>query len=288
MEEIKIDIYLAGNTKIHQEKGLVAQGNTNRLLSFWEYRKKTNESFEFWKDQVRSGNGKLFLDCGAYSAMRQGKEVDIDALIEFIKQHEDGLTVYAALDVIDGCPEDTMKNLKYMEEKGVKPMPVWHGGEDWKYLDYYCDRYEYIALGGVAGLIVNKNNIMNLMDHVFKRHPNNKFHAFGITMLSVLKEFPFYSADSTSWLMCGAMGSIMTPYGNIYISGKGTKDPSHYDYKSPAEREVILNYIESKGFTLEQVRDDYNYRLLLNAQFIKDFQDSYEPKSQRVTKRHLF
>jgi hypothetical protein len=279
---------MAGNTKLYQEKNLVAQGCTNRLLSYWEYRKKTNESFDFWKQQVVDGKGRLFLDCGAYSAMKQGKQVDLDAYIEFVKNHKEGLTIFAALDVIGGDPEDTLKNCLYMEEHGVHPVPVYHGGEDWKYLDYYAERYDYIALGGIAGLVVNKNNIKNLMDHIFHKYPNHKFHAFGITILDILREFPFYSADSTSWLMSGAMGSIMTPYGNVYVSSKGTKDPSHYDYKSPAEKKVILDYIESRGMTLEQVQTDYNYRLLLNAQHINDFQNAYVPKKEKMMRNRLF
>lgn len=283
-----MDLYLAGNTRLQREKDLVAQGNTNRLLSYWEYKRKTNDSFEFWKDQVKEGKGKLFLDCGAYSAMKKNQTVDMDAYIEFVKKHADGLTIYAALDVIDGSPEETLANYRIMKEKGITPLPVYHGGEDWKYLDIYAEESDYIAIGGVAGLVVNRDTIRGLMDHVFNRYPNHKFHAFGITILSILAEFPFYSCDSTSWLMCGAMGSVMTPYGNVYVSDQGHKEKDHYIYKSEGEKEVIKDYVEKQGFTIEQIAGDYTYRLLLNAKYMKDFQDSHNVTKPRIKRNFLF
>ena len=73
----------------------------------------------------------LFLDSGAFSAMTQGVKIDIYEYIDFIKEHEDVLEVYANLDVI-GSAEGTWKNQMIMEEAGLKPLPVFHYGEDEK------------------------------------------------------------------------------------------------------------------------------------------------------------
>ena len=51
-------------------------------------------------------------------------------------------------------------------------------------------------------------------------NPNVKTHAFGMTSLPVLERYPFTSADSTSWIMTGANGGIMTPNGTVVISEK--------------------------------------------------------------------
>ena len=45
-------------------------------------------------------NVDVFLDSGAFSAWTRGMEIDIQKYIEFIKQNQDIITVYANLDVI--------------------------------------------------------------------------------------------------------------------------------------------------------------------------------------------
>jgi hypothetical protein len=285
---IKIIVYLAGNTRTEREKKLVAQGCTSRLLSFWEYRKKVHSDFLYWRDLTNEGKSNLFLDSGAYSAMTSGGSIDIDVYCNFIELHKHGLTVYATLDVI-GDADGTLENFKYMVEKrNLNPLPVFHGGEDEKYLDYYCSNYEYVAIGGIAGVVSDRNSIRAFMEWVFNKYPNHKFHAFGITISSIITDYPFYSCDSTSWLMSGANGNIFTPHGNVYISTKSTSDPSHYVHKNEVDREIIKQYVESKGFTIEELCNDYNPRLLLNALFMKEFQDSHIYKPKPIKKRRLF
>ena len=46
-------------------------------------------------------------------------------------------------------------------------------------------------------------------------NPNVCTHAFGMTSLYILERYPFTSADSTSWILNGANGSIMTKYGSV-------------------------------------------------------------------------
>ena len=65
----------------------------------------------------------LFLDSGAFSAMHSGAEINIDAYIDFIKEHGAKFEKVAALDCI-GDWKGTEKNLQYMRGKGVNPIPV--------------------------------------------------------------------------------------------------------------------------------------------------------------------
>ncbi len=46
----------------------------------------------------------VFLDSGAFTAWTKRVEIDIQKYIEFIKQNQDVLTVYANLDVISPRP----------------------------------------------------------------------------------------------------------------------------------------------------------------------------------------
>ena len=58
-------------------------------------------------------------------------------------------TTYVNLDVI-GDAAGTLVNQQRMEDAGLAPVPVFHAGEPWEYLATYCERYPYVALGGMV------------------------------------------------------------------------------------------------------------------------------------------
>ena len=79
----------------------------------------------------------LLLDSGAFSAWRQGVRPDLDDYIAFILSNREYLGSYVNMDVIPGSwgcsPEESAQqswaHLKYMEEHGLHPDPVFHQGE---------------------------------------------------------------------------------------------------------------------------------------------------------------
>ncbi len=211
----------------------------------------------------------LFLDSGAFSAWSQGIEVNIHDYIAFVKEHEDILTVYANLDVI-GSAEGTFQNQKIMEAAGLNPLPVFHVGEPWDYLQRYIDNYDYVALGGMVGR--PKPTLVPWLNQCFSKYicddagyPKAKIHGFGLTSLSLMLQYPWYSVDSTSWIMTSRMGSIYVPrYRNgewiydenswkISVSSRSpgkSDDPDHIDNLAPRLRKTILDYVHMKGYTL--------------------------------------
>ena len=98
--------------------------------------------------------------------------------------------------------ELTLKNQKIMKEAGLRPLPVFHIGEPFEYLEYYIKRYDYISLGGMVG--VPKNTLILWLDECFGKHicdekgmPKVKIHGFGLTSFSLMFRYPWYSCDST-------------------------------------------------------------------------------------------
>src|SRR2546423_4074021 len=67
----------------------------------------------------------VFLDSGAFSAYSQGAKINIAAYCRYIFKYKHLLAVYSNLDVI-GSAEGTLKNQRYMESKGLQPLPVFH------------------------------------------------------------------------------------------------------------------------------------------------------------------
>lgn len=212
----------------------------------------------------------LFLDSGAYSAMSKGAKIDIYDYIDFINNHKEDITIYSNLDVI-GDAEQTLKNQQIMEDAGLTPLPCFHRGEDWKYLHYYIKNYDYLALGGVAKdkdrshLKQWMNDCWDIICDTPDRLPKVKVHGFAITSLEIMVKYPWYSADSTSWVLTGRFGSIYVP---VYKNGKWVYDENtwkitvssqspgkkvegqHFSTLSASQQRMILNYIESKGFKM--------------------------------------
>jgi hypothetical protein len=211
----------------------------------------------------------LFLDSGAFSADSKNTKINLDDYMAFIFDNKDYIEVYANLDVI-GDPVATWRNQKIMEDAGLTPLPVFHTEDDIKYL-HRCLDYEYFCLGGMAsGYTTDQRR--EFLDMCFKiicntpNHlPASKVHGFGMTSLQLMLRYPWWSVDSTSWVMTSRMGFVYIPK---YREGKYTyladpwkiavsdRSPSrkdegeHFKTLSPGEQSIILRYITEQGFSI--------------------------------------
>lgn len=143
----------------------------------------------------------FFLDSGAFSAKNSGKIVSLSSYIEFIKKYKPIL--YAGLDVI-GDAVASKHNIEQMEKEGLNPIPTFHRGSKLDFLFEMVDKYDYIALGGIAITGLSQLQKLHHLDRVWseilKRKPNLKVHGFGCSGFTIMKCYPWYSVDSTSWI----------------------------------------------------------------------------------------
>jgi len=270
-------IYLAGTTVSNPEQELVIQSIFRVGCKLHSYYHCQEGGFENkWFEVNMKNKVDLFLDSGAFSAFTQGVNIDIQQYISFIKEHEDVLTVYANLDVI-GDGKATWQNQKIMEEAGLNPLPVFHLDEWQENGAYYlekCMEYPYFCIGGIArgGMRGTRESFLkgcfDIICDTPDRKPRHKVHGFGLTSLKLMLQYPWYSVDSTSWVVTGRMGSIYVPrfWGGQYLYDKDSwkitvsarspgmsDDPDHIDnmkHKRPRVHQQILDYIHSKGYNL--------------------------------------
>lgn len=271
-----MNIYLAGTTvadpsEVENIKKLFKRGH--KLHSYYHIPVLEKK----WWKVMKENKVDLFLDSGAFSAWIQKKPIDIQDYISFVKENESYITVYANLDVIgvggaqpnEKTAELTLKNQKIMEEAGLHPLPAFHFGEPFSYLKYYVENYDYLALG-IAGNHVKV--LQAWMDECFfnyicdsKGMPKTRVHGFAVTAFDLMFRYPFYSVDSTSWVMTGRFGSVLVPR---FKSGKYiyTEPPwkiavsnqspdireagQHFTSFAPMEQEMIVNYLNSKKIKL--------------------------------------
>lgn len=181
----------------HTPAALLAYQPELRFLVSYYYLQSPSVLKDLLGVQSKKKELDLFLDSGAFSAMTMEKQIALKTYARFLLDYRDYFTIYANLDVI----RDAEKTLHYQrileEEYGLSPLPVFHVNEDWRYLDYYLERYRYIALG-VAGS--PHHSYLPWLVKCFQIAGNHAvFHGFGITTWEVLCAFPWYSVDSASW-----------------------------------------------------------------------------------------
>ena len=234
----------------------------------------------------------LFLDSGAFSAFTKGVEISIQDYIDFIKENKKYIDVYANLDVI-GDAEATLKNQRIMEKQGLSPIPCFHYGEPWKYLDLYLSEYDYIAIGGMARVSKRGLHFLDLcFDKICDKEgtPTIKVHGFAITSLKLMLRYPWYSVDSTSWVLTGRMGDILVPQKRngaydyclepmkVSISARSSSDGTekHVNNMSPSILKITKEYTNFLGMEIGKSkfsRKPANYELKSNERWISQVEN---------------
>ena len=178
--------------------GVSAKNLTLRLLlSYWYY--KDVDLDVLFQKFFHPPYPEVFADSGAFSAKTQGKSVDLSAYCVWVNKWRHLITTYANLDVI-GNAQASLENQKEMEKQGLSPIPVFHTGEPWNFLDSYIEQYPYIGLGGMVPYMREAEKVIPWLVSCFKRAKGKSvFHGFGCTSWRVISVLPWYSVDSSSW-----------------------------------------------------------------------------------------
>jgi hypothetical protein len=244
---------------------------------------------------------QLLLDSGAYSAFKKSETLDLKDYIKYVQEQKHLLWNYVNMDVMPPRKKDgerrtpaeseaaakaSYANLQEMKAHGLKPIPVFHRGEDWYWLERMLkDGEDYIGFslsGSPWG-----DGAEDWMDTLYRILTNQngdpivKIHGFAITGIRRLLRYPFYSVDSTSWNVAGSYGWIQVPPRNErtgefdYLSppefvsitnqGRNTKSKKLKvaDTFGDIKREWMIRYLEKEvGVELAQARNSHIYRIM--------------------------
>lgn len=257
----------------------------DQLLSQYTERKACQE----WADYLREHpecTSKLFIDSGAFTAFTKQKVVDVDDYINFINSIDDAVTIFAQVDKIPGqwgkertpeelaeAPKLSWDNYLYMVNKVKSPeklLPIFHQGEDFKWLENMLNyKYTEGPLKGqyikYIGISCSKDIASSAWSPWFKlcfkmiaesNNPNVKTHAFGMTSLKLLEQFPFTSADSTSWVRSAGFGNIILGGSTVYVSSRNPNDSGYVKNLNPALKEEIDKIANRYGYSLFEIADE--------------------------------
>lgn len=249
-------------------------------------------------DRMRKNGVKVFLDSGAFSAFTKGVEVDLEAYCRYIQENADIVDVASVLDGI-GNPQLTWENQQRMEKLGTRPLPCFHYGEDERYLEYYVANYDYITLGGMVP--ISTPQLKMWLDRLWEVYltdgsgkPRTRVHGFGLTTLSLMKRYPWYSVDSSSWVQIAAMGNILIPdKGIIAVSNNSPamkQAGRHVDNIPELQRNGCYEEITKRGFEVPRVQQEYVTRWVFNCATFKEINLELEKKPYlyHTDQIHLF
>lgn len=267
----------------------------------------------FLKEKGTEDEFTFMLDSGAFSlfmkAQKEGKKLEefvaspefdqyLLDYVEYIKLCGPRIYTPVTLD-IGFNPEMTYKIFKRIASLGIDHSwitPVIHNGTDPEWALRYIDEgSRFLGFGGIAAkglahpklyrpwieMLFNTLDKHNLIGKV-------NVHGFGMTVHEFLLAFPWTTVDSSKWLMIAGRGAIMLPAFNgttpdyrpnhrsLLIANNSPKRRDawqHYYSLSPVHQQKIREYIESRGFTVEELAQPKPYkRFLWNLNYYADLE----------------
>jgi hypothetical protein len=204
-------LFFAGNL-INADPQCYTMGIRRKLLSYAGIADWEKASFQYWiRDHPMDTD--IFLDSGAFSAYTRGAVINLRQYCDFIHQYKHNIHCYAALDVVGGNWIASERNLLIMLKKGLDPIAVYHHQDPHGVLEHLLKRHKFIALGGMVGTGVSRDDMRQYLDRCFDvigKYWPVKVHGFGIMAQWALERYPFYSVDSSSAIVSAGMGHVVT------------------------------------------------------------------------------
>lgn len=201
---------------------------------------------------------KVFIDSGAWTIHNQAQKgnklamsLGIPEYCKWLTENKGLYNHYANFDVIHNG-EATYQNWLKMKALGFDPIPVYHASTDVKYLKRYLDSgATYIAVGAIAFLgakyrLANFDNLWGEYLTDSSGMPTVKVHSFGLTALSYMLRYPWYSVDSSSWAFIARHGGLFIAR---KVNGKFDFTVEHYkrNVSTRAPHKKAIPHIRMQG-----------------------------------------
>ena len=239
-------------------------------------------------------DSEIIFDSGAFSvwkAEEKGESITIavNGLADFILDNQDVVTYAASLDVIPNgdarrrkdyaktTPSESKAHYYYLLSRGVPReilIPTYHRDEHEDYLFWMLDETDYIGLAGnTEDFELLKRFLVEAWKHIARRNPCARVHGFGMSRAEILKQYTWWSCDSTSWVDDARFGKIVVPH-QIYptkrfsVSSRGDsikKNKNHVSTLVYSEHPEIIDFVLATGFTLEQLSEEGSVGFIARA-----------------------
>ena len=220
---------------------------------------------------------QVMLDSGAHSAWSKGVVLDIEKYARFM-ENTPGFATRVNLDVVPGrrncsltssmiedAATQSWKNYQWLTKRGFSVLPVFHTGERFYWLDKMLgEGIDYVGLGGIVS--DSRARRVRWLDKVFthitdsRGIPYLKTHGFGVSDFQIMRRYPWFSCDSASWMLSGAMGQGWC--GSTRVSLGRKLSSAHVSMMSESEQHHITQNLDVK-----RLSESWSARLYHQAQY---------------------
>lgn len=215
-----------------------------RLLVSYHYIQRKGK--KFLRDRLaKNPNVKIMIDSGAYTFHVKEDEYKqkpmefwdkyLEKYTNFIRENKDLIFAVVELDIanivgFDKVDEFRRKYFEPLKEDGLLVCYVWHGYDGKKYWEEMCKKYDYVGFS-LENSDLKESEIMRMVN-VARRH-NAVVHGFAVTRVDLMSRVPFFTGDSTTWL-------VGTQYGELnWFDGRKMKRLKKADWKTTYKQKFI-------------------------------------------------
>lgn len=221
----------------------VGAGFDRLLVSFHYIQKKGKR---WLKERMeKHPNVKLMIDSGAYTFHVNEEEYKKKPVSFF----EDYVRKYTAWirdnkDIIFSCVEVDIANLvgfdkveefrrdyfEPLKDEGVLVCYVWHEFDGKPHWEEMCQRFDYVGFSLGTGSL-SESELMKMMNTA--RRYGAIVHGFALTRVELMSKLPFFTGDSTTWL-------VGTQYGELnWFDGRRMRRLKKKDWKTVYRQKYI-------------------------------------------------
>ena len=192
-------------------------GIRNFLMSYHYIQTKHIDMKRFKDSDVR-----LFIDSGAHTYQNDPKYADmtieyweehLSKYLKWVERNKDYIFAIASFDFENLVGPEIVDrwNKQYFEpfmlRTGIPVCFVWHQNS-YQTWEYYCKRYPYVGFSSVntEGVSIDLSEYKEKLRTAERN--DSLVHGFGMTRTNMLTELPFYTSDSTTWLVGLQYGEI--------------------------------------------------------------------------------
>lgn len=234
---------------------LYDMGIRNFLISFHYVQKKHLNTSKYEEMGV-----KFFVDSGAFTFISNLEFQDytieqwekyIESYLRWIEKHQNIVFAFASLDLeyLVGGEQVQIWNEKYFEpfmlRTGIPVCFVYHDNATKLTWEQYCQRYPYVGVSW-GGLDTQGNDLKYGMNKLKVAEKYGAVvHGMAMTQTALLTKLPFYTVDSTTWLVGLQYGEI-----NFWTGKKMSR------LKKDKWKGSMLPQVVAKGFNEQKLLDE--------------------------------
>ena len=234
---------------------LYDMGIRNFLISFHYVQKKHLSTSKYEEMGI-----KFFVDSGAFTFISNSEFQDytidqwesyIESYLRWIEKHRSIVFAFASLDLeyLVGGEQVQLWNEKYFEpfmlRTGIPVCFVYHDNATKLTWEQYCQRYPYVGVSW-GGLDTQGNDLSYGMNKLKVAEKYGAVvHGMAMTQTALLTKLPFYTVDSTTWLVGLQYGEV-----NYWTGKKMTR------LKKDKWKGIMLEKLVANGFDRQKLLDE--------------------------------